>query len=66
MGCRWSTTPEESQNLAAESFLAQLGIQISGSQNVTSSSTSSLSDGSMASSPAVSYVLTPSVHMPEN
>lgn len=27
MGCRWSTTPEEAQNLAAESFLALLGIQ---------------------------------------
>ena len=27
MGSRWSTTPEESQNLAAESFLALLGIQ---------------------------------------
>lgn len=82
MGCRWSTTPEEAQNLAAESFLALLGIQseifypsffkkniknilVAGSQS--GSPTSQLSENSLPSStPAVSYVLTPSVHMPEN
>ena len=39
MGCRWSTTPEEAQNLAAESFLALLGIQseyFSNNENICS------------------------------
>jgi len=61
MGSRWSITPDEANNIAAENYLALLNIQVSGS----TSSASPLNDVSQlnASLPTVSYVLTPTIQL---
>ena len=74
MGSRWSITPEESHNLAAENYLALLNIQsklyslytvliyikVSGGNNSSNSSSPLNEVSSLSSSlPSVSYVLTP-------
>ena len=76
MGSRWSITPDEANNIAAENFLALLNIQgqllsqeslIDTDCLVSGSTTSSspLNDVSQlsASLPTVSYVLTPTIQL---
>jgi len=67
MGSRWSITPDEANNIAAENYLALLNIQVSGS---TSSTQSPLNDVSQLSTSlptvtggTVSYVLTPTIQL---
>jgi len=67
MGSRWSITPDEANNIAAENYLALLNIQVSGS---TSSAQSPLNDVSQLSTSlptvtggTVSYVLTPTIQL---